>query len=80
MIATLTPPRLQLEEEEEIEEETEVVGEGEEAAEAQGAEGEGGGRLDARGVRRRLPADAGPLGIVACRAAVSHRLGRPSTG
>ena len=38
LIATLTPPRLQVEEEEEIEEETEVVGEGEappeEAAEA----------------------------------------------
>ena len=39
MIATLTPPRLQLEEEEGIEAETEVVGEGEEGAEA--AEGEG---------------------------------------
>jgi len=38
VIATLTPPKLQLEEEEEIEEETEVVGEGEEGAE--GDEGE----------------------------------------
>ncbi|HEV3230284.1 MAG TPA: 50S ribosomal protein L25 [Solirubrobacteraceae bacterium] len=34
LIATLTPPRLQVEEEEEIEEETEVVGEGEAPAEA----------------------------------------------
>jgi large subunit ribosomal protein L25 len=34
LIATLTPPRLQVEEEEEIEEETEVVGEGEVAPEA----------------------------------------------
>jgi large subunit ribosomal protein L25 len=43
VIATLTPPKLQLEEEEEIEEETEVVGEGEEAAAAEeGGEGEGG--------------------------------------
>jgi large subunit ribosomal protein L25 len=42
VIATLTPPRLQVEPEEEIEEETAVVGEGEEPAEA-GAEGEGGG-------------------------------------
>ncbi len=49
VIATLTPPRLQLEEEAEIEEETEVVGEGEEGAEAaaEGAdEGEGGGEAD----------------------------------
>jgi large subunit ribosomal protein L25 len=44
VIATLTPPRLQVEEEEEIEEETEVVGEGEAAAApAAEAEGEGGG-------------------------------------
>jgi large subunit ribosomal protein L25 len=35
VIATLTPPKLQLEEEEGIEEETEVVGEGEEAAEGE---------------------------------------------
>jgi large subunit ribosomal protein L25 len=38
VIATLTPPRLQVEDEEEIEEETEVVGEGEEGAEAPAAE------------------------------------------
>jgi large subunit ribosomal protein L25 len=46
VVATLTPPRLQIEEEPEIEEETEVVGEGEEpeAAEGEAApEGEGGG-------------------------------------
>ncbi|HEY3725698.1 MAG TPA: 50S ribosomal protein L25 [Solirubrobacteraceae bacterium] len=43
VIATLTPPRLQLEAEEEIEEETEVVGEGEEAAEAPAEEAEAGG-------------------------------------
>jgi len=47
VIATLSPPRLQVEEEEEIEEETEVVGEGEEAPEGEGeaaaGEGEGGG-------------------------------------
>jgi large subunit ribosomal protein L25 len=45
VIATLTPPRLQVEEEDEIEEETEVVGEGEEGAEAQAEEGgdQGGG-------------------------------------
>jgi large subunit ribosomal protein L25 len=44
VVATLTPPRLQVEPEEEIEEETELVGEGEEPAEgAEGeAEGEGG--------------------------------------
>jgi large subunit ribosomal protein L25 len=35
VIATLTPPRLQVEEEPEIEEETEVVGEGEEAPEGE---------------------------------------------
>ena len=39
VIATVTPPRLQVEEEEEIEEETELVGEGEEAPEGEG-EGE----------------------------------------
>lgn len=39
VIATLTPPRLQLEEEEEIEGETELVGEGEEGEEGEGAEG-----------------------------------------
>jgi large subunit ribosomal protein L25 len=51
VIATLTPPRLQVEEEPEIEEETEVVGEGEEAPEgdaeaepeARGGEEESGG-------------------------------------
>jgi large subunit ribosomal protein L25 len=46
VIATLTPPRLQVEEEPEIEEETELVGEGEEAPEGAGeapAEGEGDG-------------------------------------
>jgi large subunit ribosomal protein L25 len=47
VVATLTPPKLQLEEEEEIEEETGVVGEGEEGAEA--AEGEGGGEGDSEG-------------------------------
>jgi large subunit ribosomal protein L25 len=49
VVATLTPPRLQVEEEPEIEEETEVVGEGEEPeAEAQAAaEGEGGGEQQA---------------------------------
>ena len=48
VLATLTPPRLQVEEEPEIEEETELVGEGEApaegaepAAEAGGGEGEG---------------------------------------
>jgi large subunit ribosomal protein L25 len=49
VIATLTPPRLQLEEEEEIDEETELVGEGEAGEQGEGAEGgeeaagEGGG-------------------------------------
>jgi len=47
VIATVTPPRLQVEEEEEIEAETEVVGEGEAEAEAEGeaapAPEEGGG-------------------------------------
>jgi large subunit ribosomal protein L25 len=41
VIATLSPPRLQLEAEDEIESETEVVGEGEEGAEGEGEEGEG---------------------------------------
>ena len=40
VIATLTPPRLQLEAEDEIEEETEVVGEGEEGEGEEAAEGE----------------------------------------
>jgi large subunit ribosomal protein L25 len=40
VIATLTPPRLQVEADEEIEEETGVVGEGEEGAEAAEAGGE----------------------------------------
>lgn len=44
VVATLTPPRLQIEEEPEIEEETEVVGEGEEPAEGEEApEAQGGG-------------------------------------
>ena len=45
VVATLTPPRLQVEDEEEIEAETEVVGEGEEGAEApaEGGDREGGG-------------------------------------
>lgn len=42
VVATLSPPRLQTEEEEELEAETELVGEGEEAAEgAEDAEGAG---------------------------------------
>lgn len=48
VVATLSPPRLQLEDETEIEEETEVVGEGE-AAETEGEEssdGEGGAAQD----------------------------------
>jgi large subunit ribosomal protein L25 len=40
VVATLSPPRLQLEAEDEIESETEVVGEGEEGAEGEGEEGE----------------------------------------
>jgi large subunit ribosomal protein L25 len=40
VIATLTPPRLQLEDETEIEEETELVGEGEEPAEGEAETGE----------------------------------------
>ncbi|HEY1524397.1 MAG TPA: 50S ribosomal protein L25 [Solirubrobacteraceae bacterium] len=52
VVATLTPPRLQLEEEEGLEEETELVGEGEEGEEGEAAEGgeeaagEGGGEGD----------------------------------
>lgn len=42
VIANLSPPKLQLESEDEIESETEVVGEGEEGAEGEGEEGEGG--------------------------------------
>jgi large subunit ribosomal protein L25 len=50
VVATLTPPRLQIEEEPEIEEETAVVGEGEEPAEGEAAaEGEGGGEQEAGG-------------------------------
>jgi large subunit ribosomal protein L25 len=50
VIATLTPPRLQVEEETEIEEETAVVGEGEAPAEAEGdadAGGDGGREAEA---------------------------------
>jgi large subunit ribosomal protein L25 len=48
VIANLSPPRLQVEADEEIEEETQVVGEGEEAAEAPAADeaGEAGGGED----------------------------------
>ena len=56
VIATLTPPKLQLEEEEEIEEETEVVGEGEEGAEGEGEaarSGDGGEGEATRGVAGR---------------------------
>jgi large subunit ribosomal protein L25 len=52
VIATLTPPRLQLEAEDEIESETEVVGEGEEGAEGAAEEGEApaeGGEAEASG-------------------------------
>jgi large subunit ribosomal protein L25 len=42
VIATLTPPRLQLEDEAEIEEETELVAEGEAAPEGEAGEGDGG--------------------------------------
>lgn len=53
VIATLTPPRLQIEEEPEIEEETELVGEeGEEVPEGEGeapAEGEGGDESEGGG-------------------------------
>jgi large subunit ribosomal protein L25 len=40
LIATLSPPRLQVEEDDEIESETEVVGEGEAAAEDEAEDGE----------------------------------------
>jgi large subunit ribosomal protein L25 len=43
VIATLTPPRLQTEDEDEIEQETEVVGEGEPAAEGSGDAGSAAG-------------------------------------
>ena len=46
VIATLSPPKLQLEEEPELEEETELVGEGEEAAEGQEAGGGAEGGAD----------------------------------
>ena len=50
VVATLTPPRLQVEEEPEIEEETEVVGEGEEPAEGEEApDGEGGSEQQGEG-------------------------------
>ncbi len=48
VIATLSPPRLQVEEGTEIEEETQVVGEGEAAAEGEAA-GEGGGGAESGG-------------------------------
>jgi len=52
VVATITPPRLQVEDENEIEEETEVVGEGEEPAEGEAEgeaapPGEGGGEAEA---------------------------------
>ena len=46
VLMTLTPPRLQIEEEPEIEEETELVGEGETAEEAEQRVEEGGGEAD----------------------------------
>ncbi|HEY3946607.1 MAG TPA: 50S ribosomal protein L25 [Solirubrobacteraceae bacterium] len=50
VVATLTPPRLQVEEEPEIEEETEVVGEGEEPAEGEEApDAEGGSEQQGEG-------------------------------
>jgi large subunit ribosomal protein L25 len=49
VVATLTPPRLQVEEEPEIEEETEVIGEGEEPEAQAAAEGEGGGEEQSGG-------------------------------
>ncbi len=45
-IATVTPPRLQVEDETEIEEETAVVGEGEAPAEGDGGSAEGGSAGD----------------------------------
>jgi large subunit ribosomal protein L25 len=49
VLMTLTPPRLQIEEEPEIEEETELVGEGEAPAEGEAAPAEEGGREQAGG-------------------------------
>jgi large subunit ribosomal protein L25 len=51
VIATVTPPRLQVEEETEIESETELVGEGEgaEEGEAEGGEGQDGGEGEGEG-------------------------------
>jgi large subunit ribosomal protein L25 len=50
VLMTLTPPRLQIEEEPEIEEETELVGEGEAGGEEEGEEAaEGGGRAAGEG-------------------------------
>ena len=50
VVATLSPPKLQAEVEEEIEAETELVGEGEEPAEgAEGEAAEGAGGEDASG-------------------------------
>ena len=46
VIATVTPPRLQLTDENEIEEETEVIGEAPEAGEAPAGEGPEGGAGD----------------------------------
>lgn len=48
VVATLTPPRLQTEDEEEIEQETEVVGEGEAEGES-GGDGESAGEGDSSG-------------------------------
>jgi large subunit ribosomal protein L25 len=48
VVATLSPPRLQVEEEPEVEAETELVGEGEEGPEAEAAE-EGGGEGSSSG-------------------------------
>ncbi len=42
VIATLNPPRVEIEAEEELEEETELVGEGAEGEAAEGGEDEGG--------------------------------------
>jgi hypothetical protein len=49
MIATLTPPKLQLEEEPELEEETALVGEGGEAAEGEQAGGAAEGAAEGGG-------------------------------
>jgi large subunit ribosomal protein L25 len=53
VLTTLTPPRLQVEEEPEIEEETELVGEGEAPAEGQAAPAEEGGGDQAGGEAER---------------------------